>query len=285
MDAVQMAVESQEWKLDRFWLPCWPSGRQFGNRDDLKPVVVPIGSVKQELHQARPGVLLFRGKPEKTDAAVPLLVVLLVGETPTSDVAGGAMAESLRVVQSYNHCAPDSPELRIEGPMFSGSGASLAAAIASWSRGNAGSCPAVPRTVRVRSGSAGRIDQAEFEKSARHQDPNRVVQFDATVIHIDKMMPRLFKFLEERNGGPLGNVALLAESDTAFGHVTDEAIKKWTRRAVITTMQFPFHISQVAVAYDQSDRKASKNAPTMVRPSSRLTIPFDETGSPRDVVP
>ena len=50
-------------------------------------------------------------------------------------------------------------------------------------------------------------------------------------------------------------------------------------------MKYPFHISQVATAYNERDRKDDRSTPTLVRPSSRLSIPFDETGSPRDLVP
>ena len=41
----------------------------------------------------------------------------------------------------------------------------------------------------------------------------------------------------------------------------------------------------MAAAYNERDRKDDRSTPTLVRPSSRLSIPFDETGSPRDLVP
>src|SRR5438094_780667 len=75
LDAVQMAVESQGWNLDRFWLPWWPSGRQFADRAELEPVRDPDG--KGLLHERKPGLLLFR-KPRKEGDLDPRQQVLLV---------------------------------------------------------------------------------------------------------------------------------------------------------------------------------------------------------------
>src|SRR5262249_45833947 len=100
LDALQMAVETHGWSLDRFWLPWWPSGRQFGNRAKLEPVA--SRSEKHLLHEVNPGVLLFRGDRPRSDAPQPLMVVLLVGETPTSGVAKEALTKSLDVVREYN---------------------------------------------------------------------------------------------------------------------------------------------------------------------------------------
>ncbi len=100
-------------------------------------------------------------------------------------------------------------------------------------------------------------------------------------------MPALLEYLKQLNGGkPLGKLALLTESDTEFGHWPYTHFRGTAgSHTPVTLMKFPFHISQVAMAYHERDRKDDRATPTLVRPSSRLAIPFDETGNPRDVVP
>ncbi len=123
-------------------------------------------------------------------------------------------------------------------------------------------------------------------------DPHGLVrvEFDGTLHYFDHVLNGLFGYLKKLNGGKhLGKVALLTESDTEFGRgieIEPEQSKHFFG-VKVTQMKFPFHISEVAIAYDQhrqaDDRKAPP--PVLARPSSKLRIPFDETGSPRDIVP
>jgi hypothetical protein len=328
LDAVQLAIESQGWNLDRFWLPWLPSGRQIKDRNDLKGVPDPHG--REMLYERRPGVLLFRhpGGTEGHDPRQRVLVVLLVGETPTSGVAKGALAECLSIIKAYHRAVregldrlsqvPPPPwpnslpglgaallhagvrrlaadlsedlgrvDVRVVGPMFSGSEQSLALTIARWMEENRGD-PSWSWHVFVRSGDSDRIVKEEFERDAggHGRFPNVEVRFDSTLVHIDAVVRALFDFLKQLNGGtPLGKVALLTESDTAFGQ-RFEKVQEWAGPGTnVTRMTFPFHVSQVAVAYKQGDSKDDRSTPTLVRPSSRLAIPFDEIGRPRDVVP
>ncbi len=327
LDAVQMAIESQGWNLDRFWLPWLPSGRQIKDRNDLKDVPDPRGGAM--LYERKPGVLLFR-QPRAAgdhDPRQRVLVVLLVGETPTSGVAKGALAKCLAIIKSYHvgvregldrlaYLPPPAwldalpgpgaallldgvrrlagavsgavgrIDVRIVGPMFSGSEQSLALTIARWLEENRGDGRRSWH-VFVRTGDSDRIDKAKFERDAGDgRLPNVTVRFDSTLVHIDAVVRALFDFLKQLNGGtPLGKVALLTESDTAFGQRFED-VERWAGPGTnVTRMTFPFHISQVAVAYKQGDPKDDRGTPTLVRPSSRLAIPFDEVGRPRDVVP
>ena len=104
------------------------------------------------------------------------------------------------------------------------------------------------------------------------------------------MFNGLLGYLKTLNGGqPLGKVPLLTESDTEFGRlkIDTERIKEYVGDTKITQMKFPFHISEVAIAYDQHRQADDRKSPPPVLPraSSKLRIPFDETGSPRDIVP
>lgn len=294
LDALQMAVETSRWRFDRSWLPWWPSGRQFSDRDKVEPVLISTPSGLRPLHAEKPGVVLFRQDHAASDGKKKLLVLLLVGETPTYGVAQEALSESLDIVASYvaatgSQAAPDPvrSEVQVVGPIFSGTAPSLESTLSGWLTEQNRRNPRIGWDVTVRSGAADRIDKAIFEADASRGTVNATVRYTTTVRDLDIVMQELAGFLKQCNGNhSLGKVALLTESDTEFGDIPRETSRQWfAPPTVVTTMKFPFHISQVAVAYDQSDRKAAKNTPTLIRPSSRLTIPFDETGRPRDVIP
>ena len=300
LDAVQMAVESQGWNLDRFWLPWRPSGLLLKDRTDLKPVRTPDG--RRFLHECYPGVLLFRQPRDDKDKDKKqrLLVVMLVGETPTSGVARVALAECFSVVQSFRHAGhqrrgevltPATTDFRIVGPFFSGSEQSLSRTIGQWMRGRERTSCCRDWTVTVRTGSADQIDGEKFINDTKAASGEGVhVAFDATVYPIKSVMTELFRYLKHLNGGaPLGKVALLSESDTEYGNVTKLNIGGWAGDEngdnPVTSMKFPFHISQVAVADHQSVRRDDPTTPSLARTGGRLAIPFDEVGIPRDVIP
>ncbi|MDR3636035.1 MAG: hypothetical protein P4L84_19690 [Isosphaeraceae bacterium] len=147
----------------------------------------------------------------------------------------------------------------------------------------------------IRSGGANHVDRKKIIRNSGDDGKGpAVVEFDATLHHFHHVMRELFRFLRRQNGHrPLGKVALLTESDTQFGRLeeprnirTSWDIDQDDHNTTITVMKFPFHISQVAAAYDQNRQADEKGAaPALARPSSKLRIPFDETGSPRDIVP
>jgi hypothetical protein len=314
VDAVQMAVESQGWNLDRSWLPWSPSGQQLADRAALKAVVDPVSHAR--LHDEQPGLLIFRKPREdnETTRGQRLLFLMIVGESPTTGVAKVPLRTCLDVVFSYQqkkvhdlltHAPQDSllytfyslfklsqVDLRIVGPMFSGSHQSMTLELSQWLENHVKE-KWMRYRVLVRSGDAGAINKDKFEKDAggaeRWPAAHVQVYFDSTLQHRNLVMQAIFQFLRDLNGGrPLGKMALLTESDTEFGNPEGwNALLKGKVRTDtdITVMKFPFHISQVAAAYNERDRKNDRSTPTLVRPSSRLSIPFDETGRPRDLVP
>jgi hypothetical protein len=190
-------------------------------------------------------------------------------------------------------------EFDIVGPFFTGSERSLSAVIADWTaqrlkqfRPPGARSAGDPRHLRwrfnVRPGSSNQIDVVQFLKDSGHDPKGPVeVKFNATLYPFNRILDELFGFLLRQNGGwTLGKVALLSESDTEFGNKID--FRRWEKQlgTKITQMRYPFHVSQLAVAIDRSRQSDPPSpVPTLARSSSRLRIPFDETGSPRDVVP
>ena len=233
-----------------------------------------------------------------------VLILFLIGERPTSGIHNAALGFVLNVIDLYANGAardakrpPETPIVfRIVGPYFSGSERSLSLVIDRWTKDRLKDRPSDParqgplyRFV-IRSGSSNRINRKKFltDCTAGGTRSPVEVDFKATVHHFDHVIRTLFTFLKEQNGGrDLGKVALLTESDTEFGRAIPEHsdLKRQWGVSSVTRMNFPFHISQVAAAYDATRPVDDKSAPILPRSSSKLRIPFDEIGAPNDVVP
>ncbi len=352
VDTIEEALGAQGWSLDHFWLPWKPSGEQperqgrlkstmayetssekkesatrYNERNWLGKLIVQAAGALQKvaespstpLQELEPGALVFR---QRSTAKEPprVLIVLLVGETPTSGVHKKALFKSFNIIAQYTYqrnlasrvalalALPFGPaaaaaqsipyEFRVVGPRFSGSERSLSFVISEWISQKAAKYRLLGGekwNFRVVTGCAVKIDLRRFTEIAAHGSDRATVGFAATVIPLDQVMASLFSFLAGKNGRrSLGKVALLTESDTEFGKSIDQAtIDTWVGRRSddlkaptrVTQIKFPFHVSQVALAYDEERTKAGRSAPALVRPSSRLPIPSDETGSPRDTVP
>jgi hypothetical protein len=156
IDAIQRAVETQGYVLDRFYYP-WP--RQGAAKTDeppspdapdyalrlgpweapplLRMTGLPKKPERLRAYERQPGALLFRRtKTESGDSKDQrLLLVLLVGETAMAGIHKLALTAGLNLVGKSKHYDPKSGEydpckpIRILGPYHSGSQASLARTI------------------------------------------------------------------------------------------------------------------------------------------------------------
>ena len=130
-EAIQRAVESEGYSLDRFrfpWLDSGSSGPSTGS--------APKGAPSDSRHERQPGTILFRidrqgPKPGQPAPPQELLLLLLVGETPTAGIHQEALATSLNIawtldVQRNQADSTREPAIRILGPTFSGTADSLA---------------------------------------------------------------------------------------------------------------------------------------------------------------
>ena len=270
------------------------------------------------LHRREPGVLLFRKARDKTDLdrRQQLLVLLVVGETSTEGLHKVAFRRALDLVDRYqpldHHIVEDlrilgmtnlisldlvgpvdevlrrivPKRIRILGPSFTGTENSMSYVIKQWSHKKRGRPLTLsPLEFLVVSGSASKVNAEKFAEDCGAEVGQLDFRFQATVHHSDLVVKRLLDYLRDLNGGtPLGRIALLTESDTEFGQSTTE--KEFDHFGYdVTDMKFPFHISQVAVAYDRRPHASSQRQTAPIHPSNKLSIPFDETGHPRDIVP
>jgi hypothetical protein len=279
-DALQRAVQGAGYLLFRRALPLsWTGTSEKGT-----------GATPTEdgarLAAHEPGLLVFRSQAEEQ-----LLLVFLVGESPTRGVEPGEFSrvfDWLCYLQPGWAREPFNAELAVLGPAFSGAAWSLARAIVALGSTDA----RVGRTdlrFRVISGTA----TGPGVKKILETDPR--VSFSATVIPDTEVIRALYDYVQ-RSHVPLSKVALLVESTTGYG----DAVFKGTyhepgkehggrpgeREAPRIAFQFPPHVAQTRVAYEQ-DRPAREQPAAGSSESriSKIELSLDDPTRPGDVVP
>jgi hypothetical protein len=290
IDAIQRAAESEGYVLDRYKLP-WPTPSERATKgpaakidqsEDSEPTSSDAAhSGAEPLAPSEPGVLLFRDESRHR-----LLVVFIIGETPTSGIHKPALRRALRQACELrsafasslprDECGVNCPPISIMGPAFSGSQDSLLYAIHDWrSLGSVGYGETNCRNAKIRiiSGSATSIDQKLFQNSDN-------IDFAATVIPDGAAVNELSKWIQCHGMGT-GNgerVAILSESNTGYGFAVRNALSKtpgdrFGRFKALLSLKFPIHISELqqatqagAVQSSTSDSLGSRNP----EPSARF---------------
>src|SRR5271166_5514343 len=185
MEAIQRAIESEGYTLDRFRLP-WLDGDAGGLPSGISAAgTSSAATLVRGRHQRQPGTILFRIDRSPPAAGRPpppqeLLLLLIVGETPTWGIQQEAFKTSLDIAwtidfQRNSGDATGSTAIKIVAPTFSGSGDSLARTLRTWTSSQAQRASA---RFWVCTGAATAIDKPSFENNAR---PAQVI-YAATVI-------------------------------------------------------------------------------------------------------
>jgi hypothetical protein len=281
LEAIQRAIESEGYTLDRSRLP-WLDADAGGAPSGIAATgASPTGTLVRGRHQRQPGTILFRidrSPPAAGRPAPPqeLLLLLIVGETPTWGIQQEAFKTSLDIAwtidfQRNSHDAEGSPAIKIVAPTFSGSADSLARTLRTWAGSQA---PHASARIWVCSGAATAVDKPSFESNAQ---PAQVI-YAATVIPDELLLRVLYRFLARPAGRldpsspllPRGKIALLVESGSGYGSAvgntygtsgTSDESKN------IISIPFPSQIAQVRASTSAADATgAAKNRPT---------IPFD----------
>src|SRR5208337_3652275 len=199
-EAIQRAIESEGYTLDRFRLP-WldsasparpgstaqpaPASPAPGSGSGSAPNATRTAAVgnappaalqtalRGSRHERQPGTILFRidrdaPRPDQPASPQDLLLLLLVGKTPTWGIQQEALMTSLNIAWTLdfqrNTKAPDrAPAIRILAPTFSGTADSMARVLRTWTERQQ-----ERRDARfwVCSGSATAIDKSSFEHNA-----------------------------------------------------------------------------------------------------------------------
>jgi hypothetical protein len=286
LGALQSALGSDGYLLDRFDLP-WLT--LSGDKS-----FIDASAAKAHPEDTRRAVLmLFRKEePARKDrpASERLLVVLIVGETPTAGIDAAMLHDALDQIgwlNGWSGGAPSAPqfiadlthdnphELTIIGPAFSGSAVSLQVVLRTW-LATAG-IQARPN-IRILSGTATAIDQwpGDLGEFRSMQVPDRYTESE------------ILRFFGERLGER--RVAILAE-DTSFGRSfrkpsADGKSPLPSHSADVMWLPFPLHISDLRTAYGDSGA-TSKSGGASIPSLSHHDVALGEevTGSATDIVP
>jgi len=271
VDAICAAMQaSGEFRFDRFWLP-WPE-RHRGGGTASAANSAPLEARKFE---RLPGVLLFRRATQGKSTFAQghnkphLMVVFLVGETPTGGIHQRAFTHSLNLLGQCRAVAGIRKKVRLLGPAFSGSTDSLAIAIRN----------ARSTEFEIISGSATGADRKQLENCR----PNGGVTFCSTMLNDRYVVDRLLTYLKEELKCD-GNIALLTESNTAYGSEIATEWRNLQNRNVVN-LRFPLHIASLRPAYDAERAKRGQAAAKIDPYAARVHIPFDSEDQTHDVVP
>ncbi len=283
MQAISMAAGGEHFALNRYSL-VWKRDAAVAkqNRDD--------GSESGgELRRSKyPGALLFQRDKldanQKPGANSELLLVLLVGETPTSGVHRPAFHAALdfAAAASLNSSGIVDKPLRILGPVFSGSGRSLRDGAEQWLKDRKSETPCIGTPeIEIRTGSAtsdslSELLNVEFTnggslKFSATVNPDQAGLTLAVVDHLTRI-----RNIEAQQ------IAMLCEDSTAYG-VTDwqyASLKK------MQELRFPFSLSDLRSEFARQrpdDVLAEKSQLIGLRQNLRL--PFEQSASVKDMLP
>ena len=304
VDSIQRAIEKKDgYILDRCWLP-WeldrkPKSKEAKSDDDKsKPKDKAEEDKPSSLRETNPGVLLLRhGKDASKGVTTPgLCVVFLVGETPMTGLHKQAFHKALRIMADVGY--PETQPVKIIGPYFTGSQTSLQFVIGDWwTLANTPYHFATHPSYNfsIITGNAPGIRHKEFfgyeENKSNFPDwkPDGV-EFSSTVIPTRLALNGMLRYLTRRDGtrsaDPIGSdltllpgkVALLTESNTAFG----KSIAA-TKNDQVIVLPFPMHISRVKSETSQAFKK--KDEKVGLPNDDPLTVSITDDQVPNEGVP
>ena len=250
LDSIQRALEVAGYLPDCFDLP-WFETSQPSEEGSLPG---------KRRYEHEPGVVLFRNSRD-----MRLLLLFLVGETPTSGIHKPALIDALNEMAELNgwhrgpkdpndrphrHGQPSAPHwlVRLLSPSFSGSAESLEFVLRTWFR-EMGEPEALE--FQIVSGSATAIDKNSFFKIGKKEQQ---ASFHCTVIPDQLAFRAFLGFLETLDPENRHHrIALLAEGNTAYGQSSrgkseTKAGAKGPKTGFPEQplwLTFPLHISQL----------------------------------------
>ncbi len=308
IEAIRNGVESssrapgQKWVPDRFWLP-W---------NDVHAESETERRAIAECRSLVPGVLLFRdeGLPSNTASGqpMPLLALLVVGETPTWGLHKEPLTEALDLIEAATpRGRRERRTVPVIGPSFSSTPAGLRYALTSWLNAGQreGTC------FDITSGSATSVNNQTFLDACGGRECGACegpvkIRFKATTLPSTALQSRMYGYLHQRGGitargdgehpCALRGVALLVESGTTFGQSIEERHgERVTRGKAEATrtcdgfepdlvLPFPLHVSSVRREYE-TELRAKTPADPAYEKQLALNPTFDEPTAPIDLYP
>lgn len=286
---IRAAADSQSsgWLLDRQQTP-WEG-------------VLRAGEARPTRHHEEPGLLLFRHKDYLHDKqSRRLLLVFLVGETPTAGIHKSAVWKSLNLIAHIDALRrpapkPDEP-IRLLGPAYSGSAVSIAEAL----RAIPNKLPMLRRhSFLVISGSATAIRSTDLINNVAAR--GITLEYRTTQLPYDYLINDILikRVLRDILCVPFSSIAMLEEAGTTFGEATTSAQNKEETSAQnkegtsvpkvdyqgIYRIKFPLHISAVRTARAKVDGAIPSPYAIKTPTPGDLPVEFDDKRESADVAP
>lgn len=294
IESLENAAQASGYTIDRFALPWF--GKRNGPGDD-------IPSWRPTLYESDPGLMLFRDPQDRR-----LLLIFLVGETPTAGIHKEALLSALGQMSQFypwdpkhaelppgfpqvgGSAAPDT--LRIMGPSFSGSAVSLRFVLDKWraSRSNFAKVQ-----FQIISGTATAIDASWIAEAAERHET-----FHAMVPPDSETLQAVACYIAGLSNSNNNKIALLTEGNTAYGQnftnqsapakVADgrdhEGCGNGRTPPEILSLPFPMHVSRLRAAASKaaSQQGQAGSGPGSGNPASG-PLAQDESAEPREVLP
>jgi hypothetical protein len=302
LGSIQRAVEADHFVLDRLDLPWLEELRKKqaveddgGGPSAAKDVQSPHS------FETQPGFILFRSPdplPTRDGPRARLLLLFLVGETPTTGIHKDALISALKQIdwlcnlssspgtteqrdfdwfQSRPPAIPAPLEsacspVKILGPTFSGSADSLDFALHSWRASNP-----LPhsRDFRIVSGSATAISfsadrTASCSSSFQFSDGKPFRDFGTTVVQDTIALSELLGYLRSHARAKESRVGLLTEGNTAYGSSLRNALAQRTGTLSacspaafgldLVDLPFPLHISRLRSESEKARRQRQQSS-------------------------
>ena len=289
VESLESAAEASGYTPDRYALPWREKGNRAGDE---------VPRWRQTLYDTVPGMILFRDPQERK-----LLLIFLVGETPTTGIHKEAMFSALEQMAQFYPWDPEhaslpsefpavsegADTLRVMGPAFSGSAASLSFVLDKWRESHSN----IPNVrFQIISGTATAIDASWISQAAQRHET-----FQATVPPDSETLQAIACYID---GLGYPKIAILTEGNTAYGQnfSHQSAPQKGTdgrsrlgcengqSPPEILSLPFPMHISRVRAAASKANPQQGQAGSGTGSGNPASTPPGEESATePREVLP
>lgn len=252
LEGIRLGIEANGYALDRFWLPDIQNSNQAGTTS--------AAGVGLE-HRKRPGVVLFADSHESGER---LLVLFLVPETPTAGIhhepfnraVSFAMEWIARDPQNRSATSARSSLAGIVGPMFSGSVASLARAIAMQKAPVGFPC----QRVHVVSGAASDEENRNTLRTTIPCAEGKIAVDFRAMVHTNAAMRAAIQRFQ-RDIGIKERTAEIVEQSTGFGVglSNTESTREGVYRSRLDPLQIriPYNVAHLRSVGDAVTRRQS----------------------------
>jgi hypothetical protein len=270
LEAIQRGAGADEYVLDHFYLP-WQE-YALRTQQDAKSSI----DAAARRYLTEPGILLFR--QPKSPSHTNLLVVYVVGETPTAGVHKRAVGTALTHAAYLRPLTSTAkrPLMPILGPFFSGSADSLAAALRDWRERVTGE-ESSRWLFDVVSGTATGVDCSRFLNLA-----GTTTTFTTTTLHVSDMRKAIEKSVAQQQivSAPC-RIAWLVEG-SGYGDAAKDKIQDLNDHVLRTEIRFPLHISRVRSIHGKAKAQEAQALPQTSASRVRSQLSFDGSEAGRE---